>query len=123
MGDKSGGGAVALTLDSRGFIRDCDAASEVLFKYCHSEIVRHHISALLPQLRMINLVLDGQPNEHLRFLSRIGYHFLAVTQDGDQFPSRLFINVLDAAGIGRLSLLVRPANLTAYQVTRTKWDY
>jgi hypothetical protein len=48
---------------------------------------------------------------------------LAVTQDGDQFPSRLFINVLDAAGIGRLSLLVRPANLTAYQVTGTKWDY
>jgi len=103
----------ALTLDERGMICDCNCSSEALFKYRRSEMVWRHVSMLLPQLAELEVMQNRQPNPHLRFLSRIGRHFQAVTQDGALFASELFLNLLDSTGHGRLSLIVRPVEKSA----------
>lgn len=99
----------ALTLDDRGMVCDCNPASEALFKYRRSELIRRHVSMLLPQLAGLELVQNGEPNPRLRFLCRIGQSYQAVTQCGESFAGQLFFNVLDNIGCGRLSLIVRPA--------------
>lgn len=104
----AGEDVAALTLDERGMICDCNCSSETLFKYRRSEMVWRHVSMLLPQLAELEVMQNHQPNTHLRFLSRIGRHFQAVTQDGAPFASELFLNLLDSTGHGRLSLIVRP---------------
>lgn len=98
----------ALTLDARGMVSHCNHAAGVLFKYPPSELVWRHVSLLLPQLANVDLVKDGEPNPRLRFLSRIGRPFQAVARDGKCFAGELYLNVLDATGRGRLSLIVRP---------------
>ncbi len=123
MVDRGRRDAVALALDSRGFISDSDAACEALFKYCRGEMLGRHISELLPQLQAMDMVLDGQPNAHLRLLSRIGHQFQAVARDGEQFYSELFLNVLDASGGGRLSLLVRPVERKADSAMHLAWAH
>jgi len=61
----------------------------------------------------MDLLQDGQPNPRLRFICRIGRHFQALTRDGDQFASELFINLLGSAENSRLLLIVRPAQPAA----------
>lgn len=97
-----------LTLDERGMIHDCNQDSETLFKYPRIELVRRHVSMLLPQLAELELMRDGQPNPRLRFLCRSGRHYQAVTKHGRHFASDLFFNRLDGAGQGGMSLIVRP---------------
>lgn len=101
-----------LTLDGRGMICDCNCAGEALFGYLLSELVWRHVSMLLPQLAELELIQDGRPNAHLRFLCRIGQPFQAVTQNRECFTGQLFLNILDAKGSGRLTLIVRPADKT-----------
>lgn len=96
-----------LTLNEDGIVCDCNPASESLFKYDHNELVSQHVSMLLPVLATLSLMQNGQLNSRLRFLSRIGYRFLSISQDRQSFSSQLFFNHLDETA--RLSLLVRPA--------------
>lgn len=102
-----------LRLNDRGMIRDCNRAIETLFNYRRSELVWRHVSILLPQLAEMALLQDGQPNPRLRFQCRIGRHFQALTRDGEQFASELFINFLGSTENSRLLLIVRPAEPTA----------
>jgi len=97
-----------LRLDASGMVRDCNRASEALFKYRRSELVWRPVSMLLPQLAAWELVQNGQPNPQLKFLCRISRRFQAVTRDGRQFATELFFNLLNSAGRGGLSLIVRP---------------
>lgn len=101
--------AAALTLDSRGMIRDCNKAGEALFKRRRSDLIWRHVSILVPQLANMELVQNSGPNARLRFLSRIGRHFRVVKGDGESFDGELFLNVLDSRGYGHLLLIVRPA--------------
>jgi PAS domain-containing protein len=98
-----------LALNSRGVIRDCNRAAEVLFQTSRLALLRRHVSLLLPQLAHTDLIKNGQINPHLRFLSRIGRDFETVRQDGERFPSRIFLSALGGAEGGELSLIVRPA--------------
>jgi len=98
----------ALTLDDHGVIYDCNHAGEALFKYRRCELVCRPVSVLLPQLAELQLITSGHLNPYLRFLSRIGHHFHAVTQDGERFRSKLFLNLVDSPERGYLSLMVRP---------------
>jgi len=99
----------ALRLDASGMARDCSRASEALFKYRRSELVWRPVSMLLPQLADWELVQNGQPNPHLKFLCRISRRFQAVTRDGKHFAAELFFNLLNSTGRNGLSLIVRPA--------------
>lgn len=103
----------ALTLDRRGVIRDCNSTSEALFKYHRSELIERQISLLLPQLAGSELIQDGQVNPRLSFLCRIGRSFQAVTQPGESFSCRLYLNLLDNQQHGGLSLIVCPAQNSA----------
>ena len=100
----------ALRIDATGMVCDCNRASEALFKYRRSELVWRPVSMLLPQLADWELVQNGQPNPHLKFLCRISRRFQAVTRDGKHFATELFFNLLNSAGRGGLSLIVRPAD-------------
>ena len=97
----------ALTLDEGGRICNCNRAGAVLFKYRRSELATLHVSVLLPQLAQMVPITGGQPNPYLRFLSRIGHRFHAVTKDGERFDSQLFLNLVDKREHGFLSLMVR----------------
>ncbi|MCX7175227.1 MAG: hypothetical protein NT159_15165 [Proteobacteria bacterium] len=104
------GEMAALTLNGRGLVRDCSRASEALFKYRRGDLVWRHVSLLLPQLAVLELVQNGEINPRLRFLCRIGHAFQAVTQDGKQFPSELFFNRINSPADESLTLIVRPAS-------------
>ena len=101
--------AATLALDEHGLIRNCNGAGETLFDYGFSELFTQHVSLLLPQLADMELLQDGQPNPHLRYLCRIGHQFQAQRKDGRSFSSEIFLNLIDSEGGGRLSLIVRPA--------------
>jgi PAS domain S-box-containing protein len=116
---ETGEDMAVLVLDSRGMIRDCNRTGETLFGYRRGELAWRHVSMLLPQLAELDLVPNGQPNPHLRFLNRIGRHFEAATRDGERFACALFLNLLDSTGQGRLSLLVRPVEDETGQPTAT----
>lgn len=100
-----------LTVDCDGMIYDCNEDGESLFDYQRGELVRRHVSMLLPQLAKLELMPGGQPNPRLRFLCRSGHHYQAVTKHGGHFPSDLFLNHLDGHGRDRMSLIVRPVAL------------
>jgi len=80
-----------------------------LFKYRRCELVCRPVSMLLPQLGELELITSGHLNPYLRFLSRIGHHFHAVTRDGERFRSKLFFNLVGSPERGYLSLIVRPS--------------
>jgi hypothetical protein len=112
--------ALALTLDNSGTIRDCGGPSEKLFQFRRDELIARHVSLLLPELQALELILDGEANPRLRYQCRIGRHFMAVTRDGEHFASKLFFNILDRSGNGRLTLIIRPteaARLAPWQFT------
>jgi hypothetical protein len=105
----------ALALDERGMIRDCSPAAEKLFRCRQTDLFGRHVSLLLPQLATLELMPNGEPNPRLRFLSRIGRHFFALTHDRQCFDCDLFLTVLDRARDGHLRLIVRPADETEKQ--------
>lgn len=105
--------SAALMLDALGIIRYCDRGSEALFKYRWDELLGQHVSMLLPQLVDLQLIEDGQANQRLRFLCRVGQHFQGLAKDGERFNSELFFSVLHSAESDRLSLIVRRAGEAA----------
>jgi hypothetical protein len=109
-----------LTLDEHGMICDCNRAAEILFKCRRSDLVWRHTSVLVPQLAEFELMQDGQPNARLRYYCRVGRLFRAVTHDGGSFEGELFLNVLDCASHGRLSLIVRPATAATCDLPDTE---
>ena len=102
-----------LALDEGGIVCNCNSNAEVLFKYCHSELVGCHVSQLLPQLAGVNLIQNGRPNPRIHFLCRIGRQFQGMAQDGEYFAATLLLNVLDTKGCGRIALIVRPIGTEA----------
>lgn len=98
-----------LLLNGRGLVCDCSRASEALFKYSRGELVWRHVSLLLPQLAALELTQNGQINQRLRFLCRIGHAFEAVTQDGQRFSCELFFNCINGTAREGMTLIVRPA--------------
>ncbi|MFA7269154.1 MAG: PAS domain-containing protein [Sterolibacterium sp.] len=97
----------ALLLDKRGMIRGCNNATEELFGYRRSEVFWQHVSMLLPQLADIELIQDGRINPRLRFLSRIGGYFQALTRRGEYFASDLFLLDLSNPDSSDLRVIVR----------------
>jgi len=97
-----------LALDESGIVCNCNSYAEVLFQYCHSELVGRHVSQLLPQLKGVALIQNDKANPRFHFLCRVGRQFHGMTQAGEQFATTLLLNVLDTQGCGRITLIVRP---------------
>ncbi len=88
----------ALTLDEHGMILDCSDSGEELFGYSRRELVRQHVSRLLPQLYGVALFRDGEPNAMLAFLCRIGHLFQLHSRHDGVIHSELSFVHLSHAG-------------------------
>ena len=93
-----------LTLDDLGVIRDSSRACEQVFGYLPDELAGRHVSTLLPQLQVTELVQEGRINSRLAHLCHCAIAFQARRRDGRYFASELFINHL---GIHNVVVLVR----------------
>lgn len=98
-----------LMLTDNGIIHECNQTCEKLFGYLSREILRKHISMVLPQLAGIALMRGGKINPRLHFLTHIGHHFEAIGLGGIHFASQLFITEVDNLGKHSLRLIVSPA--------------
>jgi PAS domain-containing protein len=96
-----------LALDGDGMVRDCNQASEALFKYPRGRLLGQHVSMVLPELKESKVLRDGRPNPRLHFLSHIGRAFLVVACDGHTFSGHLFMNCTGAPDTAGLQLTVR----------------
>jgi len=99
----------ALTLDQSGMIQDCSDNSEELFGFAPGELIRNHISRLLPQLSEIALLSDGRLNSRLIYLTHCGYLFKAMRRDGGVLSSELFFSQLEYGVNPILRLIIRPS--------------
>ena len=98
-----------LTLNDKGMIRECSQAAGTLLGCQPSKLLWQHVSRLLPQLAGTTLMKAGQINPHLRFLSRIGYHFDVIGLNGAHYASELFFSVAESLGRQHLRIIIRPA--------------
>lgn len=89
----------ALTLDDMGVIRDCSQACEQVFGYLLDELAGCHVSMILPQLPVTDLVQDGRINARLAYLCHCAVAFQARRRDGRHFASELFINRLGSHNV------------------------
>lgn len=96
-----------LALDERGMILDCTDSAEDLFGCNRSQLIRKHVSRLLPQLSAIKLLENGILNSQLGFLCRCGHRFLTKGHLGS-FSSELFFVILTYGGITHLRLIMHP---------------
>jgi hypothetical protein len=97
-----------LILDEAGMILDCTDAGEELFECSKNELVKQHVSKLLPQLSKTILVTNGALNSHLSYICRCGYHFMTRSRNRGTFFTDLNFVVLKNGGRNILRLIVRP---------------
>lgn len=97
-----------LTLNDTGMIRECSQAVCKLLGYRPSKLIWQHISLLLPQLAETTVMKAGQVNPRLHFLSRIGYQFDVIGQDGAQIAGELFFSIVETLGRQQLRIIIRP---------------
>lgn len=100
---------VALVLNEHGIIRDCCQGGEQLFGYRCSELLKLHVSILLPQLAGVPLLQDGIFNPRLDFLCHCGHRFVAQDKEGHSFYSELHFVHLQHGARSTIRLIVRPA--------------
>lgn len=101
---------VVLTLNDNGMIRDCSKACGKLLGCASDRLIWRHVSMLLPQLAKTALMLGGQINPRLRFLSHIGHRFEVVAPDGVRFISKLFFNDVEHSGRHNLRVIICPVD-------------
>ncbi len=99
----------ALSLDERGMIHDCSKSCERFFGYQRTDLVKHHVSTLFPQLSGVALVQEGQFNPVLSFICRCGQLFQAQNRQGDTFPCNLIFVSLENNGRRTLRMIVSPS--------------
>ncbi len=106
----SGVDMLELILNENGMIHECSKTCVKCLGCTSSELQRQHISALLPQLAGIPLMLDGQINPRLRFLSHIGRQFELIGKSGVRLLCEVFFNDVESLGCHYLHLVIRPAH-------------
>ncbi len=109
---------VALMLDEAGLVRECNPAGEEFFGYRRAELLRQHVSKVLPQLGAHPLLENGRLDSLLLFRCRIGGCFHALIRSGDRIAVDLYISDLGSRGSHRLRVLVRPAERMPWSNSR-----
>lgn len=99
----------ALSLDERGMILDCSKSFENLFGFRRTDLVWHHVSGLLPQLKDVKLVHAGEVNRLLNFLCHCGYLFQAQNRQGDNITTHLSFVRIETEGRHSLRLIMQPS--------------
>ncbi len=81
----------ALTLDACGMILDCSQPAERLLGYLRGELVRRHVSLLVPHFENNAMILDGQINPRTRYLCHCGHLFEVLDSQGRSFMSEIHL--------------------------------
>jgi PAS domain S-box-containing protein len=97
-----------LMLDEGGMILDCSDSGEKLFGYSRSELIKQHVSRLLPQLSKVKLVENGKLDSQLGFFCHCGRLFQVQSRLRGTFLSELNFILLSYAGMSILRLIVSP---------------
>ncbi len=97
-----------LTLHKDGVIQYCNKIAAEFLGCEVGKNTSHSISKFIPLLTGVELIQDMQINQHLRFLSRVGFIFEVFHMDGTQFNCKLFFNECQDLGMNYLRLIVRP---------------
>ena len=97
-----------LMLDESGMILDCSDSGEKLFGYSRCELIKQHVSKLLPQLSEFRLVKDGKLDSQLGFFCHCGRLFQGQSRLRGTFSSELNFVLLSYAGMSILRLIVQP---------------
>lgn len=108
-GSQTSNSMAVIALSDDGYIEGCSNGCEKLFGYRPDDLLRRHVSMLLPKLEGIRLVEHAEINPRLRYLCHCGVPFQAKRKDGESFSSELFLNRLCSEG-PCLQLIVRALN-------------
>lgn len=103
----------ALLLNGHGTIEDCTPHTERLFGYQRSHLTTRPATLLIPGLAAYRLLIQGEPNPHLRMLSRIGAQFEAIKSDGGRFWCYLALSFVGSEQTHLLRLTVTPVDSTS----------
>ncbi len=98
----------ALILSEDGIIQDCSKEGARLLGYMPENLIKLHITKLLPKLLEIDLLKAHQINPYLRFLSRIGHRFELIEMNGNRMIGQLFFSDLENEGGHQLVVLINP---------------
>jgi len=96
------------TLHKDGVIKSANNAGSELLGCEFSNNIWQPISKFIPQLKGVELIQSMSINQHLRFLSRIGFLFEVFDVSGIEFDCKLFFNECQDLGMDYLRLIVRP---------------
>lgn len=101
-------GMIVLMLNENGLILNCNEAATKRLNGTTSQLLWQPVSKFLPHLTGIALMLNGDVNPRLRFLSRIGHLFALRSLGGESFLSRIFLNEVGISGKRNLCLVIFP---------------
>lgn len=96
-----------IRLDARGFIGECSAAVERLLGYSPRELVGAHISRLLRYFAATPLVVGGQLDSRVAYLSRCGFGFDVSRRDGGTIAAELYFSAPTGNWTQGVNLILR----------------
>lgn len=99
-----------LLLDDQGYIQEYSQSVESQFGYRRSELLRQHISCVIPQLSEVDLIMEGQLNPLLNYICHCDHVFEAINSQSDIVICNLRFVRIENSGRRLLRLIVRPYN-------------
>lgn len=96
-----------VTLDTSGTILDCDGSVERMFGYTPEALIDRDITSLIPQLKQIGIMREGEVNGLLRYLCHIGAPFEVRHRELGSYESHLLLVDLRNAARRKLRMFVR----------------
>jgi len=84
-----------LWLDVNGYVGDCNLTA-VKMLGCPSRSQKPlHVTALLPQLKEMKLIVGSHLNSHLRYIAHLGHRFEVFSLRGARFEGELFFSEIE----------------------------
>ncbi len=96
-----------VTLDPSGTIVDCDGSVERMFGYTPEALIDRDIASLIPQLKEIGIMREGEVNGLLKYLCHIGAPFEVRHRERGPYESHLLLVDLRNAARRQLRMFVR----------------
>jgi PAS domain S-box-containing protein len=97
-----------LLLDDQGFIQEYSQSVDSQFGYRRSELLRQHISCVIPQLSEVELIMEGHLNPLLNYICHCDHVFEALNSQSDIIICNLKFVRIENNGRRLLRLIVRP---------------
>jgi hypothetical protein len=96
-----------LSLDTNGYIQECDKTVERLFGYHQHELLWQHISCLFPKFLEIALLQGNRLNPMLSYICHCDYGFEAINKRSETVICNLNFFLTEHKGTPNLRMIVR----------------